>query len=134
MLAGKGAQWPTRIVTATMPEQGGRDDLGGKGRTVARKTVTATMPWQGGRDDLGWLPFSQEGAHMMFLVYMSISTDIHTYIYICIYTVKGRHPFWRGYPTIYFGETQKKIFPNLPTHQRAVSKTRSQFQVNFLSL
>ena len=125
ILAGRGAQWPARIVTATMPGQGGRDDLGGKGRTVARRTVTATMPGQGGRDDLGWLPFSREGAHMIFLLYMSLSTDIHTYmyiyIYIYIYTVGGRHPFWRGYPTIYVGESKKKVFPQ-PTHPSARSQ------------
>ncbi len=30
MLAGRGALWPARIVTATMPEQGKHDDLGGR--------------------------------------------------------------------------------------------------------
>ena len=74
MLAGRGAQWPTRIVTASMPVQGERDDLGGKRRAVARRIVTANMHGQRGRHDLGWLHFSREEAHMIFLLYMSIST------------------------------------------------------------
>ena len=128
ILAGRGAQWPARIVTATMPGQGGRDDLGGKGRTVASKDrhshhARAGRAW---RSRLAPF-FAGRGAHDFSFVYEHIYGYTHIYIYN-----RGSTPILARLPNDIFRRVAEEgIFPTYPPISAQSARHDHNFSLSF---